>query len=134
MEYIVGLQGLEVKAVSEDKVEVAARGYIFVWSREDVQNNLSEGWAKDESSCSEFEDVSIEMFPHDFRHLLYEMDHFQDVEGKLIRYCVELAHEHAKDPWSVELLCRICDCTEEELESTFQRIAKEGGFDLIHVL
>lgn len=66
---------------------------------------------------------------------LAEMRGGDKMEELLMRYCVEHVHEHLrKDNNMIELLCRICGCTEWELFSMFEGVARKGGYDLEHLL
>jgi hypothetical protein len=55
----------------------------------------------------------------------------------LMRYCIEHVYDHARNDKyndTVELLCRICGCTENELFKMFEQFAQDGGYDLVYVL
>jgi hypothetical protein len=58
----------------------------------------------------------------------------------LMRYCIEHVYDHVRVEQErgykdiIELLCRICGCTEDELFKMFKEIAEDGGYDLVYVL
>lgn len=56
------------------KLRINHKGSQFIFTKEDIEKYLSEGWGETESVFIEVDDVALELFPRDYRAMLKLID------------------------------------------------------------
>lgn len=67
-----------VTAEPNEAVVTTPNGVRFLYSREMVESHLAEGWAYDESTFCMVDDTELEMYPKDYKYLLWMMNELRD--------------------------------------------------------
>lgn len=74
------MAGIQLRTVSGDGVDLIGSPEhvaLFV-SREFAESHLRENWMEDESVIMSNDEWQAELFPRDFRRMIYAMDHYQE--------------------------------------------------------
>lgn len=67
---------MEIKVLCNDPNEAAIvkNGVVFLYTRQMVEQHLSEGWMEDESAFCEVDGETVELYPRHYRQLLDRMN------------------------------------------------------------